>query len=62
MIDQINELPEDELRPSPEMSRYAENKWISRKSQYKSLFLHLIDPGTRKYFGDWYCFNLFLLP
>ena len=33
MIDQINELPEDGLKSSPETSRYTENKWISRKNQ-----------------------------
>ena len=33
MIDQINELPEDELKCSPETSRYTENKWINRKNQ-----------------------------
>ena len=43
MVDQINELPEDELKPSPETSRYTDNKWISRKNQNKLYFLHLID-------------------
>ena len=43
MIDQINELPEDELKSSPETSRYTENKWISRRNQNKLYFLHLID-------------------
>ena len=43
MIDQINELPEDGLKSSPETSRYTENKWISRKNQNKLYFLHLID-------------------
>ena len=43
MIDQINELPEDELKSSPETSRYTENKWISRRNQSKLYFLHLID-------------------
>ena len=43
MIDQINEVPEDGLKSSPEMSRYIENKWISRKNQNKLYFLHLID-------------------
>ena len=42
MIDQINELPEDGLKPSPETSRHTENKWISRKNQSKLYFLHLI--------------------
>ena len=43
MIDQINELPEDELKCSPETSRYTENKWISRKNQNELYFLHLVD-------------------
>ena len=43
MIDQINELPEDGLKSSPETSRFTENKWISRKNQNKWYFLHLID-------------------
>ena len=43
MIDQINELPEDGLKSSPETLRYSENKWISRKNQNKLYFLHLID-------------------
>ena len=43
MIDQINELPEDELKSSPDTSRYTENKWISRRNQNKLYFLHLID-------------------
>ena len=43
MIDQINELPEYELKSSPETSRYTENKWISRKNQNELYFLHLID-------------------
>ena len=42
MIDQINELPEDGLKSSPETSRFTENKWISRKNQNKLYFLHLI--------------------
>ena len=42
MIDQINELPEDGLKSSPETSRYTENKWISQKNQNKLYFLHLI--------------------
>ena len=33
MIDQINELPEDGLKSSPETSRFTENKWISQKNQ-----------------------------
>ena len=43
MIDQINELPEDGLKSSPQTSCYTENKWISRKNQNKLYFLHLID-------------------
>ena len=43
MTDQINELPEDGLKSSPETSRYTENKWISQKNQNKLYFLHLID-------------------
>ena len=43
MTDQINELPEDGLKPSPETSHFTENKWISRKNQNKLYFLHLID-------------------
>ena len=46
MIDQINELPEDGLKSSPETSRYTENKWISWKNQNKLYFLHLI--GVKK--------------
>ena len=43
MIDQINELPEDGLKSSPETSHFTENKWISReKNQNKLYFLHLI--------------------
>ena len=43
MIDQINELPEDGLKSSPETSRFTENKWISRKNQNKLYFLHVSD-------------------
>ena len=43
MIDQINKLPEDGLKSSPETSRFTENKWISQKNQNKLYFLHLID-------------------
>ena len=42
MIDQINKLPEDGLKSSPETSRYTENKWISRKNQNELYFLHLM--------------------
>ena len=31
MIDQMKELPKDELKSSPEMLHYIDNKWISRK-------------------------------
>ena len=31
IIDQINKLPEDELKSSPKTSCYIENEWISRK-------------------------------
>ena len=41
MIGQINELPENGLKSSPETSRYIENKWISGKNQNKLYFLHL---------------------
>ena len=41
MIDQINELPEDRLKSSPETPRFTENKWISRKNQNKLYFLQL---------------------
>ena len=43
MIDQINELPEDGLKSSPEKSRYIENTWFSRKIKISCTFLHLID-------------------
>ena len=43
MIDQINELPEDGLKSSPETSRYTENKWICQKNHNKLYFLHLVD-------------------
>ena len=43
MIDQINELPEDGLKSSPETSCFTENKWISRKNENKLYFLHLIN-------------------
>ena len=43
MNDQINELPQDGLKSSPEMSRYRENTWISRKIKISCTFLHLID-------------------
>ena len=40
MVDQINDLPEDELKSLPETSRYTENKWICRKNQNELYFLH----------------------
>ena len=43
MIDQINELPEDGLKSSPETWRYTENKWICQKNHNKLYFLHLVD-------------------
>ena len=43
MNDQINELPQDGLKSSPEMSRYRENTCISRKIKISCTFLHLID-------------------
>ena len=44
MIVQINELPEDGLKISPETSRFTEYKWISRKKNPNKLhFLYLID-------------------
>ena len=43
MIHQINELPEEGLKSSPEILRFTENKWISGKNQNKLYFLHLID-------------------
>ena len=43
MIDQINELPEDGLKSSPETSRYTENKWICWKNHNKLYFLLLVD-------------------
>ena len=45
MIDQINELPEDGRKSSPETLRFTEYKWISRKkkNQNKLRFLYLSD-------------------
>ena len=40
MIDQINEVPEDGLKSSPETLRYIEYTWISRKNENKFLDLH----------------------
>ena len=44
MIDQINELPEDGMKSSPETLRFTEYKWISRKkkNQNKLRFLYLL--------------------
>ena len=47
MINQINELPEDGLKGSPETSRFRENKWISRNNQNKLYFLHLINDNDK---------------
>ena len=52
MIDQINELPEDGLKSSPETLRYIENKWISQKKKNKLYFLHLIDLDLSKRIND----------
>ena len=53
MIDQINELPEDGLKSSPETLRYIENKWISQKKKKNKLyFLHLIDLDLSKRIND----------
>ena len=46
MIDQINKLPEDGLKSSPETSRFTENKWIIWKNQNKLYFLHIINIYT----------------
>ena len=42
MIDQINELPEDGLKSSPETLSYIENTWISQKIKISCTFIHLI--------------------
>ena len=42
MIDQINKLPEDGRRSSPETSRYRENTWNSRNIKISCIFLHVI--------------------
>ena len=39
MTDQINEMPEDGLKSSPETSRFNENKWISRKKSKEVVLL-----------------------
>ena len=38
----MNELPEDGLKFLPEMSRFTENKWISRKNQNNTSYTLLI--------------------
>ena len=60
MIDQVKELPEDGLKSSPEMSRYIENKWISRNSN-KLCFLHLIDCTDGTIIADEECCLLYFL-
>ena len=55
MIDQINELPEDGLKSSPETSRYTENKRINQKNQNKLYFLHLIDNLNDLLLIMWVC-------
>ena len=42
VVDQINKLPEDGLKSSPEMSRYTENTWISRKIKIKLYFSYTL--------------------
>ena len=37
-IDQINKLPQDGLKSSPETSRYIANTWISQKIKIKLYF------------------------
>ena len=48
MIDQINELPEDGLKSSPETSRYIENIWFSQKIKISLTFLHFIATSFSK--------------
>ena len=48
MIDQINELPEDGVKSSPETSRYIENIWFSQKIKISLTFLHLIATSFSK--------------
>ena len=43
MTDQINKLPEDGLKSSPETLRYTENTWFSQKTKISCTFLHLTD-------------------
>ena len=42
VIDQINKLPEDGLKFSPERSRYIENTWISGKIKIKLYFSYTL--------------------
>ena len=42
VVDQINKLPEDGLKSSPEMSHYIENTWISRKIKIKLYFCYTL--------------------
>ena len=42
VIDQINKLPEDGLKSSPETLRYIENTWISRKIKIKLCFSYTL--------------------
>ena len=53
MIDQINKLPEDGLKSSPETSHFTENKWIIRKNQNKLYFLHFININTCNLIDTW---------
>ena len=54
VIDQIDKLPEDGLKYSPETSRYTENTFISQKKNQNKvvLFLHLIAvvPNPKSFF------------
>ena len=43
MTDQINKLPEDGLKSSPETLGYTENTWFSQKTKISCTFLHLIN-------------------
>ena len=42
MIDQINKLPEDGLKSSPNTSHYIENTWISQKIKIKLYFSYTL--------------------
>ena len=50
MIDQINELPKDGLKSSPETSCCIENQWISRKNQNK-LCIYVPKGNGKTYLG-----------